>query len=63
MFKTVFDATLWPEGISVNKYYSRYTNTIINTVFILWVLQIISHFAHIIFEGLIPRKLIISITY
>ena len=26
MFKTVFDATLWPEGISVKKYYSRYTN-------------------------------------
>ena len=22
MFKTVFDATLWPEGISVKQYYS-----------------------------------------
>ena len=58
MFKTVFDATLWPEGISVKKsiIVDILIIKIINTVFILWVLQIISHFAHIIFEDLTPRK-------
>ena len=31
MFKTVFDATLWPEGISAKKYYSRYIYIFIHT--------------------------------